>query len=44
MCRAFLKGRGRPSDLLEYEVDAYKQKLFVIACQMIELEDEERAG
>jgi hypothetical protein len=35
-------GRGLPSDLLEYEVDRYKQKLFLFACQLIETEEQER--
>ncbi|GED53542.1 hypothetical protein BBO01nite_27830 [Brevibacillus borstelensis] len=38
MCQAFLNGRGKPSDLLDYEVDPYKQKLFIFACQEIEVE------
>lgn len=42
MCRAFLMGRGRPSELLEYDVDRYKQKLFLFACQLIEREEQER--
>ena len=41
VAKAFLNGRGLPSEIVEYEVDRYKQKLFIIACQMIELRQEE---
>jgi hypothetical protein len=36
-------GRGKPSEIVEYEVDPYMQKLFLIACQEIELEEMEKA-
>jgi hypothetical protein len=35
-------GRGKPSEIVEYEVDPYMQKLFIIACQCVE--EEEREG
>ncbi|MGG4445842.1 hypothetical protein HPY28_10755 [Brevibacillus sp. HB1.2] len=43
LCRAFLNGRGRPADNLDYEVDPYMQKL-IMACQAIEAEEEEKVS
>ncbi|HZG83144.1 MAG TPA: hypothetical protein VEZ13_20495 [Brevibacillus sp.] len=42
MCYAYLKGRGLPSDLLDIDVDPYKQKLFIMACQVYEIEEMEK--
>ncbi len=42
LCRAFLLGRGKPSEIVKYEVIPYMQKLFIIACQEIELEEMEK--
>ncbi|MED1798885.1 hypothetical protein [Brevibacillus porteri] len=44
LCRAFLNGRGRPADILDYEVNPYMQKLFIMACQAIEAEEEEKVS
>ncbi|PPA89277.1 hypothetical protein, partial [Brevibacillus laterosporus] len=41
VAKAFLNGRGLPSEIVDYEVDRYKQKLFIMACQMIEHSQEE---
>ncbi|MCR8965151.1 hypothetical protein O0550_18420 [Brevibacillus halotolerans] len=41
MARSYLIRRVLPSDILDYEVDKHMQKLFIFACEKVELEERE---